>query len=37
MLTKTETWPNVIGKGLCLVTLVIFYVYVFLPLWEANQ
>lgn len=37
MATKSESWSAVIGKGLCLITLVIIYVYVFVPLWEANQ
>lgn len=27
MKSKLETWPNVIGQGLCVVAVILIYIY----------
>lgn len=33
---QVESWPNVIGKGLIVVSLILFLVYVFFPMLDKQ-
>lgn len=36
MKPSIESWPTVIGKGLIVLSLILFLVYVFFPLLERQ-
>lgn len=33
---RIESWPNVIGKGLIVLSVILFLVYVFFPMLDTQ-